>query len=117
MKPETELRDPAEQLDAAEELDRCIRRTADAAARNLNKLAGLLVEAKAGEIHAALGFESWPAYLANRLQPITKTLDRNEVRELIADLRKAGMSVRDISAATSVRRGLVLRSWRAGLSR
>ena len=94
-------------LDAAEKLDQRIQRMADTAARNLDTLADRLAEAKAGQIHTALGFDSWTAYVADRFKPITKALDREELRALVVQLYEAGMSVRDISATTGVPRSTV----------
>jgi hypothetical protein len=62
---------------AAVELNEQIREIADKAGQHLDYLADLLVEATAGKVHEALGFPNWTAYLAERLKPITKALNRS----------------------------------------
>lgn len=52
---------------AARKLDGRIRRMGETFLRNWETLAGLVEEAKARRIHEALGFPSWPAYLADAL--------------------------------------------------
>ena len=93
--------------DAAVQLDEQIQTLAGKTGEHLDYLADLLAEAKAGEIHQALGFPSWTAYLADRLKPITKALDSDERRALVMQLYESGFSVRDISAATNIPRSTV----------
>lgn len=93
--------------DAAVKLDEQIQTLAGKTGEHLDYLADLLAEAQAGEIHQALGFPSWPAYLADRMQPITKALDPDERRALVVQLYESGFSVRDIAAATNIPRSTV----------
>jgi hypothetical protein len=87
--------------DAAVRLDKRIRLMADTARDNLAKIAMLVDEAKAGQIHEALGFPSWTAYLADALggQLELSTDTRRAVVELMAG---EGMSQRAIAAAVGV---------------
>lgn len=93
--------------DEARKLNGRIRQTADTAGKQLAELAALVAQAKAGNIHHALGFPSWSAYSADALKPLTRSLDRNQTRELVAELWDQGMSVRGISEATGVPRSTV----------
>ena len=56
-----------------------------------------------------LGFDTWTAYLADRLKPITKTLSADDRRQLIAMLHEAGMSVRDIAVTADMSKSTVQR--------
>lgn len=94
---------------AAEQLDKQIRDVTANAADRLDCLAHLLTQAKAGRIHQALQFDSWTAYLANRLKPITKALDADDRRALIAELYQEGMSVRAIADAVGTSKSSVSR--------
>ncbi len=87
--------------DAAVRLDKRIRLMASAVRDNLTKIDTLLKEAKTGEIHVALGFASWTAYLADSLggQLELTTDTRRSVVELMAG---EGMSQRAIAAAVGV---------------
>jgi hypothetical protein len=87
--------------DAAARLDKRIRLMAATARENLAKIAMLVDEAKAGQIHEALGFPSWTAYLADALggQLELSTDTRRAVVELMAG---EGMSQRAIATAVGV---------------
>jgi transposase-like protein len=84
----------------AEKLDERIRGMVRATASNLDALTHLIGKAKAGAIHAELGFGSWTSYLADVLAPLCSTKDREQRREIVAVLHDAGMSVRAIAEAT-----------------
>lgn len=99
---------PLDQAEAVR-LDEQIQAMADEAGEHLDHLAQLLAEAKAGQIHQALKFESWTAYLVDRLKPITKALDAYDRRALIGDLYEAGMSVRAIAEAVGTSKSTVAR--------
>ena len=69
------------------------------------RLTDLVNEAKAGQIHVALGFASWTAYFTERVQtPVIGLSDRKPV---IALLHDAGMSQRDIAKQVQVSVGTV----------
>ena len=86
---------------AATRLDKRIRLMAATVRDNLTKTAELVEEAKAGQIHVALGFSSWTAYLADAIggQIELGTESRRAVVELLAG---EGMSNRAIAAAVGV---------------
>jgi len=91
---------------AATRLDKRIRLMASTVRENLAKIAELVDEAKAGQVHVALGFASWTAYLSDALggQLELGTEDRRAVVELLAG---GGMSNRAIAAAVGVTEGTV----------
>jgi hypothetical protein len=91
---------------AATRLDKRIRLMAATVRENLIKIADLVEEAKAGQVHVALGFASWTAYLADALggQLELGTDDRRAVVELLAG---EGMSNRAIATAVGVTEGTV----------
>lgn len=95
--------------DAALSLDGQIQQLAGQAAEHLDYLADLLVEAQAGEIHLALGFPSWTAYLADRLKPIIKALDSDDRRALVMQLYESGMSVRAVAETVGTSKSAVAR--------
>lgn len=86
---------------AATRLDTRIRLMAGTVRDNLIKLGELVDEAKTGQIHVALGFASWTAYLADALggQLELTTESRRAVVELLAG---EGMSQRAIATAVGV---------------
>ncbi len=91
---------------AATRLDKRIRLMASTVRENLVKIAELVDEAKAGQVHVALGFSSWTAYLADAIggQIELSTDSRRAVVELLAG---EGMSNRAIAAAVGVTEGTV----------
>lgn len=71
----------------------------------IEKLTDLVNEAKAGQIHVALGYASWTAYFTERVQtPVVSLTERKNVIGLLHD---AGMSQRDIAAQVKVSVGTV----------
>lgn len=68
---------------AAKKLDMRIRSTAATVRDNFAKLQDYVHEAKAGEIHCALGFKSWTAYLSDALGAQPLMVDREQRRELV----------------------------------
>jgi hypothetical protein len=86
---------------AAERLDKRIRLMADSIRDNLTKIAALIEEAKTGQIHLALGFSSWTAYLAEALGGRLE-LDTDSRREVVALMSDEGMSNRAIAQAVGV---------------
>ncbi len=88
-------------LGSSERLDRRIRLMADTIRDNIAKLAGLIEEAKQGQIHVALGFASWTAYLADALGGRLE-LDTDSRREVVALMAGEGMSQRAIAQAVGV---------------
>ena len=91
---------------SAERLDRRIRLMAGSIADSLSKLYDLVGQAKAGQIHVALGFPSWTAYVADACK-VEIRVDRNQRRELVGWLAGEGMSQRAIAATVGISKNTV----------
>ena len=96
----TEVAVPLGMTEAAR-LDKRIRLMADTIRDNVLKITGLIEEAKTGQIHVALGFASWTAYLADALGGRLE-LDTDSRREVVALMSGEGMSNRAIAQAVGV---------------
>lgn len=92
--------------DDAKRLDQRIRLVAGSIGDSLAKLHALVEEAKRGEVHKALGFPSWTAYLADALT-IRVQIDREQRRELVGYLNGEGMSQRAIATVVGASVGTV----------
>lgn len=105
MSAEIEVVEPLD-VAAATRLDKRIRLMAATVRDNLTKIADLVAEAKSGQLHIALGFSSWTAYLADAIgsQIELSTDSRRAVVELLAG---EGMSNRAIATAVGVTEGTV----------
>ncbi|MCX2934040.1 helix-turn-helix domain containing protein [Mycobacterium sp. CVI_P3] len=66
----------------------------------------LVEQAKAGQIHLALGYASWTAYVADACK-IEIKIDRDKRRELVGWLSDEGMSQRAIAATLGVSKNTV----------
>jgi hypothetical protein len=90
--------------EAAQALDKQIRREARAVDQSWGILEKLIAGAKAGKIHAALGFTSWPAYIADvarrEMPNIARSVEQR--RQVVALLSGEGMSQRSIADAVGV---------------
>jgi hypothetical protein len=75
------VEDPADP-DAAKRLDTRIRLLANTIADNLTKLYALVEQTKARQIHVALGFASWTAYVAD-VFTVEVRLNREQRQELV----------------------------------
>ena len=93
-------------IDAARRLDRRIRLMAQTISDSLAKLYELVQEAKDGQIHLALGYPSWTAYVADACK-VEVRLDRDRRRELAGWLADEGMSQRAIAATLGVSKNTV----------
>jgi hypothetical protein len=93
---------------AAGQLDTEIRVLADATLDNMNKIRDLLAEAKVGQIHVVLGFQSWPAYVADALTGRLR-VDSHTRKEIVAMMAGEGMSERAIAKAVAVSQSTVNR--------
>jgi len=80
----------------AQRLDQRIRLMANSIGESLSKLYGLIEEAKAGQIHMALGYASWTAYIAEACR-INVRIDRDQRREIVGWLSGQGMAQRSIA--------------------
>lgn len=84
----------------AENLDKRIVATVDKIADNFDILEGLVKEAKEGQIHIALGFASWTAYFAARINTKFAEITDRQVAALM--LHEEGMSNRAIASTLGV---------------
>lgn len=93
-------------VEDAERLDRRIRLMAQTTRDNFEKVGRLLDEAKRGQVHEALGFKSWTAYVADALGGQIQ-LSGESRQAMVQVLAGEGMSVRAIAAATGVSKSTV----------
>ncbi len=84
----------------AQALDKRIRAASEKIVSNMDALLELLNEAAQGQIHVALGFPSWPAYLKDAVQVVPT--DRSERKALSEYMAGKGMSNRAIAAIVGV---------------
>lgn len=81
-------------------LDKKVRATSDKVTTNVNALVGLLEEAMNGQIHEALEFPSWTAWVKDAVQ--IQVDDRLERKSLVALMSGKGMSQRAIAGTLGV---------------
>ncbi|MCF6386527.1 sporulation transcriptional regulator SpoIIID [Mycobacterium sp. MBM] len=93
---------------SAERLDKRVRLMAGAARDSFEKLGRLLDEAKSGQVHEALGFKSWPAYVADAIGGQLQ-LSPDARRSMVALMSGEGMSERAIAEATGASKSTVHR--------
>lgn len=93
-------------VEDAERLDRRIRLMAQTTRDNFEKVGRLLDEAKRGQVHEALGFKSWTAYVADALGGQIQ-LSGEARQAMVQVLAGEGMSVRAIAAATGASKSTV----------
>jgi transposase len=93
---------------AARDLDSAIRVVARQIHIAWEALVALVNEAKAGEIHKALGFPSWTAYIADALDGQWR-IERDKRGEVVKFLADQGMSQRAIVKVTGIGKGTVYR--------
>lgn len=88
----------------AKALDMRLRHQARAFDHSWGRLEPLIAEAKAREIHAELGFKSWPDYIADVARTEMPNVARSveQRREIVAMLAGEGMSNRAIADAVGV---------------
>ncbi len=92
---------------AARRLDGRIRVMAGSVRDQVQTLARLIDQAKAGEVHAVLGYPSWTAYIADVFSSAPLHLEREQRRELVGYLSGEGMSVRAIGQTVGADRNTV----------
>jgi len=92
---------------AARRLDGRIRVMAGSVRDQVQTLARLIDQAKAGEVHAVLGYPSWTAYIADVFSSAPLHLQREQRRELVDYLSGEGMSVRAIGQTVGADRNTV----------
>jgi hypothetical protein len=79
-------------------------------------LVSLVMQAKAGDAHAALGYQSWTAYVSAEFSHLALRFDRDDRRELVGLLAGEGMSTRAIAPVVGVDRKTVERDIAGGTS-
>lgn len=89
-------------VSSARRLTERIRLNAVAVRDGVEKLQALLEEAKEGNVHVALGYPSWPAYIAEVMGDEPLRLSRDDRREIVHYLTGEGMSTRAIGSALGV---------------
>lgn len=102
---EAEVVTPISRADA-ERLDKRIRLLVNQISDTFNKLYELVEQAKTGEIHKALNYPSWTAYVTD-VFTVTIRLDRPQRRELVGYLSGEGMSQRGIADVVGVSKNTV----------
>ena len=101
---------------SARRLTERIRLTAITVRDGVEKLQSLLDEAKEGHVHVALGYPSWPAYIAEVMGEEPLRLSRDDRREIVHYLTGEGMSTRAIGSALGVNNATVHRDLRSGVA-
>lgn len=87
---------------SARRLTERIRLNCIAVRDGVEKLQALLDEAKEGNVHVALGYPSWPAYVADVMGDEPLRLSRDDRREIVGYLTGEGMSTRAIGSVLGV---------------
>lgn len=103
--------------DEAERLTERIRLTATNYVEARDKLEALLREAQEREVHAALGFASWTAYLAATFADQPMVLPTAERREIVGMLAAEGMSTRAIAPIVGASHQTVANDLGAGVKK
>lgn len=103
----SELTFPVMDVASARRLTERIRLNVVAVRDGVEKLQALLEEAKEGNVHVALGYPSWPAYVADVMGEEPLRLSRDDRREIVHYLTGEGMSTRAIGQALGVSREAV----------
>jgi len=85
---------------AAEALDKKIRAASDRLVTHRGKLIELLDEAARGEIHVALGFPSWTAWVKDAVQ--IQVTDAEERKQWVQLMSGKGMSTRAIAGSLRI---------------
>lgn len=96
-------------LAEAQDISERLRDAAERYATATSDVLVLLAEAKAGQAHIALGFDSWTAYLSDLLGREPLRLEREQRQELVAALADEGMTTRAIAPILGVDQKTVVR--------
>lgn len=102
-------------MDVAEarRLTERIRLTAHSARESLARLQELVERARVGQVHVALGYSSWTAYLADVFGEEPLRLPRDQRQEIVGYLAGEGMSVPAIAVVAGVSDRTVQRDFRS----
>lgn len=84
-------------VEDARRLTTRIRLMAESIADGIDKIAGLIDDARAGSAWLALGYRSWPEYVSNEFAGVLPRLDREPRQEFVRELASRGMSTRAIA--------------------
>lgn len=87
---------------SAKRLTERIRLIAENVAEQMDKLAGLIDEARTGSAWLAMGYRSWTAYVAGEFAGVLPRLDREPRQEFVRELSARGMSTRAIAPVVGV---------------
>lgn len=79
-----------------------IRLLAETVAEQMDKMAGLIDEARIGSAWLALGYRSWTEYVSTEFANVLPRLDREPRREFVRELATRGMSTRAIAPIVGV---------------
>ncbi len=106
---------PVELLDeqGARRLTERIRAKALTIGEGISRIKELICQARDGEAWRVLGYDSWPAYLADVLGDQPMRLEQDFRRELVGVMADEGLSVPVIAAAAGVSDRTVQRDFRA----
>lgn len=88
----------------------------DTIADNIEAVLPLIEQAKDGNAHEALGYRSWPEFVAEKFGGRLARLGRAERMPLVQLLAEQGMSTRAIAPIVGVSKDTVSRDIRAGVS-
>lgn len=91
-----ELVETLDKVSARRLTDR-IRLLAETVAEQVEKMAGLIDEARVGSAWLALGYPSWTAYVSAEFGGVLPRLDREPRQEFVRELAARGMSTRAIA--------------------
>jgi hypothetical protein len=95
--------------DDPHQIDSDLRRKARAIASDMLVFKQLIEKAKTHRVHEALGFKSWPAYVADVIGTQMGQLPIDDRRQIVALLSREGMSNRAIAQAVGVSHPTVIR--------
>ena len=110
----SELTFPVMDVASARRLTERIRLNVVSVRDGVEKLQALLEEAKEGNVHVALGYPSWTAYIAEVMGDEPLRLSRDDRREIVHYLTGEGMSTRAIGQALGVDQKTVVNDRRSG---
>ncbi len=96
-------------LDVARDLTEGIRHAGLGVKGQLENLSKLMEVAKAGNVHAVLGYDSWTAYISATLSDMPMVLQADMRRTVVAELASQGMSARAIAPILGVSRATIQR--------
>lgn len=91
-----------------------IRLLAENVAEQVEKMAGLIDQARVASAWMALGYTSWTAYVAEEFAGVLPRLAVEPRREFVRELAATGMSTRAIAPVVGADHSTIVRDLRAG---